>query len=124
MVKIEITQDILDLLNQIKIQQTENGCEVLNVDLYYISDVLHTSMMSWGIYDNHIKDTEKSFDGRMWEEELENRAWNAYDYIVENLNEIISIVMSNAKNGVKPGIYKRKDKEPGLWQYESFKNNK
>jgi hypothetical protein len=124
MVKIEITQDILDLLNQIKVQKTENGCEIIKNDLYYISDVLHTSMMSWGQYDNHIKDTEKSFDGRMWEEELESRAWNTYTYITENLNEIISVVMSNTKNGMKPGIYKRKNKELGLWQYESFDSKK
>jgi hypothetical protein len=120
MIKIELTKEIISLLGQIKIEQTENGVKIINDDLFYISDVLQTSMMVWGEYDNHIKDTEKSFDGRIWNEKLENKAWNTYDYITENLGEIMSIVLANAEKGIKPGIYKRKEKEPGLWSYEAF----
>jgi len=120
MIKIEITEDILNVLGQIKINNINGGVDILTNDLFYTSDVLSTIMMVWGKYDNHIKDTEKSFDGRIWNNELEDKAWNTYNYIINNLNDIISIVMTNAVNGVKVGIYKRKDKEPGLWQYESF----
>jgi hypothetical protein len=120
MIKIELTEEIISLLGHIKTEQTENGVKIEKNDLFYISDVLHTAMMVWGEYDNHIKDTEKSFDGRMWDKKLEDKAWNTYDYITENLGEIISIVLTNVKNEIKPGIYKRKEKEPGLWMYETF----
>jgi hypothetical protein len=118
MVRIKITQELIDLLNCIKINQTEKGCEIIKNDLFYISDVISTSMMAWGKNDNYIKDSEKSFDGKRWDEDLENKAWDTYDYIVKNLDEIISIVLSNAKTGIKPGVYYRKTKEPGLWNYD------
>jgi len=120
MVKIELTKDIIDLLGLIKVEKTPIGVEILSKDLFYNSDVLQNVLMVWGEYDNFISGTEKSFEGKKWDKELEDKAWNVYNYIIDNLDEIISILLVYAKAGVNPGIYKRKESLNGVWNYTSF----
>ena len=128
MVKINLTNDILKVLPLIKITKTEEpefgsyaGSKISMNDFFWGGTVLENFMQAWGKYDEHVSGSEQSEEGRYWSEELENKAWNTFDYIVSNLADIISIIFSNLPN-VKEGVYSRRTKSPGIWNYTPFEN--
>jgi hypothetical protein len=79
-------------------------------------------MRAWGEYDNFSPGSELSEEGRVWGEELEDKAWETYEYLVNNMADIISIIFYTIPN-VKAGIYSRKKKTSGIWEYQPFENN-
>jgi hypothetical protein len=120
MITIKLTKEVIDVFPMIMAKTNEDGITVETRDLFYVSDVLHTILMAWGKFDNHIKDTEKTLDGRRWEYELEQKAWDTYEFIKNNLEEIVNIIFTfSNKGGVKPGVYKRKESETGLYTYSA-----
>jgi hypothetical protein len=123
MIKIKITNEILNLLPLILIKKDEDGVRIDNKDFFINSNVLDTVLMSMGKYYDSISGSENTFEGRKWEPELENSAWEVYEYTVENLDEILSIVLIFARAGVKTGVYSRKESSPGLWKYRPLFDN-
>jgi hypothetical protein len=120
MITIKLTEDIINVLTLTKIEKTKQGVEILSQDLFYTSGVLENILMALGDYDKFIPGTENTFEGKSWPKELEDKAWDIYSYITENLDEILSIVLTYAKNGVLSGIYKRKESLKGIWKYIPF----
>jgi hypothetical protein len=123
MIKIELTKDIINLLPQIRIEKTSNGVEIESKKLFHQLGVVESYAIANGEYENHIPGSELTSDAKKWPEEIENRAWEVYYYIVDNLDNILSIVLYYSSNGkgLKPGIYKRFERENGIWKYQKQK---
>ena len=122
MIKISLTDDIIKVLPLIKISKKEDdsGFEIISNNLFWGGTVLENIMQAWGKYDEHIPGTELSEEGRMWDEELEKKAWDTYDYIINHLDDIISIIFYIIPNVLvfKKGTYTRKKKSPGIWDFK------
>jgi len=120
MIKINLTQDIIKVLPLIKITKVDEvtPCkyEIVSNDLFHGGTVVENFMQAWGKYDEHIPGSELSEEGRMWNEELEKKAWDTYDYIINHFDDIFSIIFYTIPN-VKEGTYSRKKKTPGIWEY-------
>ena len=138
MVTINLTREVIEVLPFIKISKKDDdsGVEIINKDLFWGGTVLENFMHAWGKYNDHIPGSELTEEGRRWDEELENKVWDTYNYMCDNMSDIISIVFYNVKEqlcgkydpdvaifNIRPGEYKRKTKTPGIWEYHPLENN-
>jgi len=121
MVKINLTQDILKILPLVKITNNEEWKNhvIVSGDLFWGGTVIENIMQAWGKFDEHIPGTDLLEEGRMWDMELEKNAWDTYEYICNNLSDIISIIFYTLPN-VKEGVYTRKSRTPGIWEFKEF----
>ena len=63
-----------------------------------------------GRYEDYIKGTEESPQGREYPKELKEYMWGLYNTLVDNMEYIISLVLYYSdKGGISPGTYKCKD---------------
>jgi hypothetical protein len=90
--------------------------------MFWGGTVVENFMQAWGEYDNHIPGTELEEERRRRSVELEDKARDTYKYIANNMFDIIGIILYTLPN-VKAGIYSRKSKNPGIWDYQPFENN-
>lgn len=67
--------------------------------------VLEDVAMILGYFDQAIENSENLATGRRFPEELEEKMYNLYQYIYQNLDDIITIVFNNIENGIKAGTY-------------------
>ena len=121
MIKINLTKDILQVLPLIKITKVDDdtdiksGIEIKSTDLFWGGTVLENIMQAWGFYEDNI---EHGDEGKIWNRDLEQKAWDTYDYIIKNLDNIISIILYTPYNmEIKEGVYSRNKKTPGIWIY-------
>jgi len=127
MIKINLTEEIIKILPLVKITKdvyaeklvsppipTQWDFKIDPKDMFWGGTVMENFMQAWGTYKDHV--TNGEFEDKIWSKELEAKAWETYDYIVDNLDDIISIIFYTLPN-VKPGVYKRRKKEPGIWEY-------
>jgi len=117
MIKINLTEDIIKVLPLIKITKSEEiiGCEINSRDMFWGGTVVENFMQAWGKFDKHVTINEE----KIWDEELEKKAWETYDYIIDNMDDIISIIFYTLPN-IKEGVYSRRKKEPGIWNFQPF----
>jgi hypothetical protein len=120
MITIQLTTDIINTLKLLRLQNGEKGCEILRDDMYVCSSVMENIIRVMGEYENFIPGSDFSFEGHQWPKETEDRAWEIHTYIRDNLKEILSILIFYCDSGVKPGIYKRKERMDGIWDYFPF----
>ena len=72
--------------------------------------VLEDIAMILGVFDQAIENSENLATGRRFPKELEERMYSLYEYIFENFEDIINIVLSYInKGGIKPGVYEYVD---------------
>jgi len=125
MIKINITEELIKILPLVQIQ-TENLDDEPTVhgegymvgvkmnDPFYLSDVIPNIIYSWG-----LQDRGKIIGGELeFPADLVEKAWNTFEYLNYNIQDILSILLyTSDKGGIKPGLYKSKNKTPGIWEY-------
>jgi hypothetical protein len=119
MIKVEIKPALLKVLPLIKVN-CDSDIIVDKNDLLYISDVLPTFAHALGYSDNYIPATQ--FQEKRWSQTVEDEIWELFNYIKNNVNNIISILLFTAETGIKCGTYKSTNKLSGIWKFEEFNN--
>lgn len=114
--KIELNEDLLKLIENIKFEAFEFNKDSKNahigwgIDQYSLfggTYCLEDTSIILGLYDKHIPGTENDALGVDFPEDIKNKLWGYYSYIWDNIEYIISLVLyySN-KGGLHPGTYK------------------
>lgn len=77
--------------------------------------VLEDIAMILGYYDQAIENSENMASGRRFPKEIEDKMYSLYDFICENMDDIMNIVFSHInKGGLSEGTYEFKD---GEWKF-------
>ena len=72
--------------------------------------VLEDIAMILGCFDKAIEGTENLTTGRRFNEELEEHMYGLYEYICENLEDILTLILQYTGNGgIEPGKYELVD---------------
>lgn len=80
------------------------GCD--QYSLFGGTYVLEDIAMILGYFDNAIENSENLATGRRFPEELEEQMYGYYEYIYENLDDILSLVFAFiGKGGITAGTY-------------------
>ena len=114
--KIELTENHLKLISQIKFEAFSFGEDISSKRLGWGIDqwnmfggtyVMEDVALIIGEYDKFIPGTEDSPSGKRYPSDLEDYMWGIYNDIYSNMEYIIDMVLyySN-KGGLKPGVYK------------------
>lgn len=84
------------------------GCDQWN--LFGGTYVLEDIAIILGYFNQAIENSETLATGRRFPDELENKMYDLYEYICENLEDIFVIVLTFVnQGGLVPGIYEYKD---------------
>lgn len=84
------------------------GCDQWN--LFGGTYILEDISMILGYFDQAIENSETLASGRRFPEELENKMYNLYEYICDNLEDIMTLVFTFAGNGgITSGTYELVD---------------
>lgn len=113
--RITLTEKNLQLISTIKMRKIEipsnfnNGKYIIgaeDISLFGGSDLLFDASMALGCYDKHIEGTSENYNGIQFPPEVENEIFDMYEFIVNNIDTIESLVhyYSN-KGGLTPGTY-------------------
>lgn len=127
--KITLNEDHLKLITEIRFEafsfdaENRNGRFGWGIDQYNLfggTYVLEDVSRILGKYDEHIAGTEEDPQGVDFTDETKTYLWNVYQYIWDNMEYIISLLLyfSN-KGGLTPGTYKYNRKNVELWTKES-----
>jgi hypothetical protein len=124
MIKINLTKEILSVLPFIKVDKYDTtddaaGAFISGNDFFWGGTVVENMMQAWGKFNDHVPVEEFSDEGRVWDKELEDKAWDTFEYIQNNMDDIISIIFYHLPN-IKEGVYTRKNRTPGIWEYQPF----
>lgn len=122
--KLTLTQDHIMLVKNLKFEKFKfkNDSDLARfgwgIDQYNMfggTFVLEEVAQITGHFDDFIPGTETSSTGREYPQDLENYMWNIYQYLMDNLEYIESLVHTYAiENGLTPGTYKCIDREK-IW---------
>lgn len=123
--KLTFTEDHLRLISEIHFEEfafdeeTRNGRFGWGVDQYNLfggTYVMEDVSRIIGKYDEHIVGTEEDPQGVDFKDELKDYMWGLYQYIWQNMGDIMSLVlyMSN-KGGLTVGTYKKNPRSMEMW---------
>jgi len=118
--RIEVTEDLLKLIPIIFLQ--EEGDDKVIIDKKHTFSIglhlMEDMAMALGIYDRAIKGTEDDPEGKAFSEEDTEYMLKLYQYIVDNLYYIETLIHQFVtKGGLEVGTYKCKDNEV-IWEKE------
>lgn len=113
--KITLTDEHLKLIENIKFEAFEFDNESENtrfgwgIDQYSLfggTYCLEDTSRILGCYDKHLPGTEDDPLGVDFPEDIKNHLWDLYYYLWDNMEYIISLVLSYInKGGLTPGTY-------------------
>lgn len=125
--KLTLTSDHLAIIRNIKFEKFDfNEDEKIKhhyawgIDEYNLfggsSYIMESIAVILGKYDTYIKGTEENPMGREFPKELEDYWWSLYQYIWDNMEYVISLVLyMTTEGGIVPGIYE-KDEDDVKWK--------
>lgn len=126
-IKIEITEDMIKLISNIRFQQMEETSnpeespDKFYIDLYSLyggNFLLEDLAFILGKYDERIEGTENNWQGPVFPKEVEDYLFNTHFAVYKNLSNIEEILHQFAgKGGIKPGIYECKPYEH-IWAFK------
>lgn len=112
LIKLTLTEDHIRLISNFKFEVINKGQIQINRNcLYGGTFILEEIAMIIGKFDQAIEGTEDDSMGRAFPDELEEYMWSLHNYIVDNLENIESLLHQFAAEGIKPGTYKCKSQE-------------
>ena len=130
--KVELTEDILKLVSNIRFQEVptppQEDDERERIDyaidynsLYGGTYVFEDIAYILGRYDEHIPGTEEDPLGVKFPLELEDYMWEIHTYIIDHIDAIEELVHQFCnKGGLKPGVYQCKSNFR-MWEYKGEK---
>lgn len=125
LIKIKLTEDMVKLLPHLQSKQFK---ECVGVSLNKEDNILggtfvtETVAMILDKYDSEcVEKSKNDWDGRKFNDDFTDYAFELYDYLRDNLVWIENIVHTFCVKGVKAGEYKCKDYEL-LWEYSPLNN--
>lgn len=114
--KIVLTEDHIKLLQAIKFEtfvfdgDSREGRFAWGIDQYAPwggNYPIEEIALILGYFKDAIPGTENDYDGRKFPEELQNKFYDLYEYITENMEYLFSlIIFFTDKGGLTPGTYK------------------
>ncbi len=116
--KITLTEDHIKLIPFFFIQEFgDNEIGVTKEQLFNLgSHLLEDMAMILNMMDKVIPNTAYDADGRAFDDETEKYLLSLYNYIIENLFDIETIIHQFVcKGGITPGTYKSLDNEL-IWE--------
>lgn len=79
------------------------GCDQWN--LFGGTYVLEDIAMILGYFNQALEDSENLASGRRFPIELENKMYDLYEYIIVNLEDIMTLIFTFLSTGITPGTY-------------------
>lgn len=129
-IKIEITEDMIKLISNIRFQQMEETSnpeespDKFCIDLFSLyggNFLLEDLAFILGKYDERIEGTENNWQGPSFPDEVEEYLLETHHMVYDNLSNIEEILHQFAgKGGLKPGTYECKPYEH-IWFYKEEK---
>ena len=106
--KLTLTEDHIKLISALNPVMDDNGKVGFDMNSLWGGGYLFEDLaLILGFYDEHIPGTENDFEGKRYSKEREDYMLELYDFIKDNLNYIISLVLQfSRKGGLQPGTYK------------------
>ena len=114
--KITLNEDLLKLIKNIKFEafnfglKSENARFGWGIDQYSLfggTYYLEDASIILGLYDKHIPGTEEDPLGVDFPDDVKEKLWGYYDYIVNNMEFLISLILYfSDKGGLTPGTYR------------------
>ena len=99
--------DVKNRLNEYNDEASQNGWGVNQWNMFGGTYVMEDVALITGHYGENIDD---GAGGKVYPKELENHMWELYQYIFDNLEYIMKLVLWSISNGgLQPGTYKTKD---------------
>ena len=105
-IKIELNEEHIKLIKNFKFNLVKDTDIVLDTYSPYGGDFLMEDLaMILGHWDKAVPNTENDYDGRKFGLETETEMWSIHQYLLDNIEYIISIMLQFIGEGVKPGKY-------------------
>ena len=108
MKKLILNEDHIKMLQYIAIEDIDDDYVgvLKEAPFYSKTTVLEDMSMYLGIRDNSIEGTENDAEGRAFSEKDTDYMLSIYDYLVENIHDIETLIHQFAgKGGITPGTY-------------------
>jgi hypothetical protein len=115
--KLTLTQDHLNLISNLKFTLEGDDKIAINKDgMYGGTFIMEDIALTIGKFNEAYPESLEKPTGREFPKELEDYMWNLHEYIWENIEFIMSLVLYySTKGGLTPGTYKCIDYEK-VWQ--------
>lgn len=117
-IKIRLTEKHIKLIKNFKVERFDDikaGFDTINP--YGGSYLMEDLALILGYWDKAIEGTETDFDGRKFGLDNEIEMINIHNYVVDNFEFIMSIIIQFIDIGVKPGLYTSKENYIN-WDYK------
>lgn len=110
--KLKLTEDHLKLVSFLKIHDEGDYVRInKNAALMSATHILDDVSLILGLRDKAVSGTEEDADGIAFPDDVEKYMVDTYNYVVDNIYLIETLLHQSVINGIKPGEYKCKDNE-------------
>lgn len=118
-IKIKLTEDHIKLIKYFKFERIDDyhtGADTINP--YGGTYLMEDLAMILGYWEQAKPGTEKDYDGRKFGLENEQKMMDIHQYLMDNMNFVLSIIVQFIETGVTPGVYSSVDYCLN-WEYKS-----
>lgn len=106
-IKLILNENHLKLIRQFRVERFDDikvGFDSINP--YGGQYLMEDLALILGYWDKAVEGTEKDYDGRKFGIENEVEMLNVHNYVVDNIDFILSLIIQYATDGgIKPGTY-------------------
>lgn len=115
--KLKLTEDHLKLVSFLKIHDEGDYVRInRNAALISATHILDDVSLILGLRDKAVSGTEEDADGIAFPDDLEKYMLDTYNYVIDNMYLIETLLHQMVISGIKPGLYKCKDNEM-IWSF-------